>query len=149
MLKIRLARRGAVHRPFYRVVVNNSTLTPDARNVEEIGIYDPRQSPAVLMLDVEKAEGWIKKGAIPSPRVKAFIKRVKTKGQSPARSAAPRTETAPAGEAPAEAPAPAEPVAGTAPEPAAATPEAAPPETPPEPKADEAGQAAGDEEKSS
>ena len=77
MLRIRLARRGSIHRPFYRVVVNDSALTPDARNVEEIGFYDPRQNPTVLKLDVAKAEGWIKKGAVPSPRVKSFIKRAK------------------------------------------------------------------------
>ena len=83
MLRIRLARRGATHRPFYRVVVNDSALTPDARNVEELGFYDPRQNPAVLKLDVAKAEEWIKKGAVPSPRVKSFIKQAK-KQEKPA-----------------------------------------------------------------
>lgn len=108
MLRIRLARRGAVHRPFYRVVVNDSALTPDSRNVEEIGYYDPRQSPPVLELDVEKAEGWIKKGAIPSPRVRAFIKKVKARPQAPE---AARREAAPAeagGKAPAESAGPPE-----------------------------------------
>ena len=82
MLRIRLARRGATHRPFYRVVVNDSRRTPEARNVEEIGYYDPRQDPAVLKLDVEKAEKWISKGAIPSPRVRAFIKKARTQALS-------------------------------------------------------------------
>ncbi|HXI03374.1 MAG TPA: 30S ribosomal protein S16 [Candidatus Saccharimonadales bacterium] len=82
MLRIRLARRGATHRPFYRVVVNDSRSTPDARNVAELGFYDPRKSPAVLELDVEKTEDWIRKGAVPSPRVRAFLKQARTRPQS-------------------------------------------------------------------
>ena len=84
MLKIRLARRGSTHRPFYRVVVNDSSRTPDSRNVAELGYYDPRKEPPVLDLDVEKAEEWIRKGARPSPRVRAFIKKAKAKTKSPA-----------------------------------------------------------------
>jgi small subunit ribosomal protein S16 len=81
VLKIRLARRGSTHRPFYRVVVNDSSMTPDARNVEELGYYDPRKDPAVFELNVEKAEEWIRKGAVPSPRVRAFIKKAKAKAK--------------------------------------------------------------------
>lgn len=77
MLRIRLARRGAVHRPFYRVVVNDSARTPDARNVEELGFYDPRQTPPAQRLDVAKTEEWIRKGAVPSPRILTMLKKAK------------------------------------------------------------------------
>lgn len=77
MLRIRLARRGATHRPFYRVVVNDSLRSPGARSVDELGYYDPTKKPAVLKLDVAKAEEWIRKGAVPSPRVNAFIKKAR------------------------------------------------------------------------
>lgn len=77
MLKIRLAKRGATHRPFYRVVVNDSARIPAARNIAEIGFYDPRRSPALLEIDVAKADAWISKGAVPSPRVKAFIRKLR------------------------------------------------------------------------
>jgi len=77
VLRIRLARRGATHRPFYRVVVNDSLKNPGARSVDELGFYDPTKKPAVLRLDVAKADAWIRKGAVPSPRVNAFIKKAR------------------------------------------------------------------------
>jgi small subunit ribosomal protein S16 len=83
VLRIRLARRGAVHRPFYRVVVNDSARTPAARNVEELGFYDPRKTPPVLRLDVARTEAWIEKGAVPSPRILSMLKKAKT-GQTSA-----------------------------------------------------------------
>ena len=77
VLRIRLARMGSTHRPFYRFVVNDSTRRPSARNVDELGFFDPMRSPKVLKLDVVKAEHWISKGAVPSERVAAFIKQAK------------------------------------------------------------------------
>lgn len=77
VLRIRLARRGSTHRPFYRFVVNDSTRRPSARNVDELGFFDPMKTPKALKLDVVRAEEWIRKGAVPSDRVAAFIKQVK------------------------------------------------------------------------
>jgi small subunit ribosomal protein S16 len=77
VLTIRLARRGSTHRPFYRFVVSDSRKTPTARAVETLGYYDPMRKPSQFEIDVERAEEWIKKGAIPSDRVRAFINRAK------------------------------------------------------------------------
>lgn len=77
MLRIRLARMGSTHRPFHRFVVSDSTRRPEARNVDELGMYDPRKNPPVLKLDVAKAEEWIRKGAVASDRVIAFLKKAK------------------------------------------------------------------------
>jgi len=77
VLRIRLARMGSTHRPFHRFVVNDSTRRPEARNVDELGMYDPRKKPPVLKLDVAKAEEWIRKGAVASDRVIAFLKKAK------------------------------------------------------------------------
>ena len=77
MLRIRLARKGSTHRPFYRFVVNDSTKRPSARNVDELGFFDPMRTPKLLKLDVVRAEEWIRKGAVPSERVAAFIKQAK------------------------------------------------------------------------
>lgn len=77
MLRIRLARMGSTHRPFYRFVVNDSTKRPEGANIDELGFYDPRKKPTVLNLDVPRAEAWIKKGAVPSARVSAFMKKAK------------------------------------------------------------------------
>ncbi len=74
MLKIRLRRMGSAHRPFYRVVVSDSRRTPTAAAVEEIGTYDPRQSPAAISLDKEKLNYWVDRGAQLSPTVKRLAK---------------------------------------------------------------------------
>lgn len=73
-VKIRLRRMGAKKAPFYRVVVADSRFPRDGRFIEEIGYYDPTKEPAVVNIDKEKAEEWIKKGAQPTDTVKRLLK---------------------------------------------------------------------------
>lgn len=73
-VKIRLRRMGAKKTPFYRVVVADSRFPRDGRFIEEIGYYDPTKEPAVVNIDKEKAEEWIKKGAQPTDTVKRLLK---------------------------------------------------------------------------
>ncbi len=73
-VKIRLRRMGAKQAPFYRVVVADSRFPRDGRFIEEIGYYDPTKEPAVVNIDKEKAEEWIKKGAQPTDTVKRLLK---------------------------------------------------------------------------
>jgi len=80
VLRIRLSRRGAIHRPFYRFVVSDSRKTPKAAAVDTLGFYDPTKRPVLFELDVARAEEWIKKGAIPSGRMRAFLEKAKKKG---------------------------------------------------------------------
>ncbi len=75
MLSIRLRRTGATKRPHYRVVVADSRATRDGRFVEVLGHYDPRKDPAVVKIDVERANYWLGKGARPSDTVKSLLKR--------------------------------------------------------------------------
>ena len=56
MVKIRLRRMGAKKAPFYRIVVADSRYPRDGRFIEEIGTYDPRQEPAAIQVDVERAQ---------------------------------------------------------------------------------------------
>lgn len=74
-LKIRLKRMGAKKAPFYRVVVADSRSPRDGRFIEELGYYDPMKNPAVIKLDVEKANEWIKNGAQPTETVRVLIKK--------------------------------------------------------------------------
>ena len=76
MVKIRLRRMGAKKAPFYRVVVADSRYPRDGRFIEEIGTYDPRQNPAAVNIDVERAQAWIKTGAQPTDTVRALLKKV-------------------------------------------------------------------------
>ena len=73
-VKIRLRRMGAKRAPFYRVVVADSRYPRDGRFIEEIGYYDPTQEPAVVKIDMDKANEWIKKGAQPTDTVKRLMK---------------------------------------------------------------------------
>ena len=75
MVKIRLRRMGARNNPFYRVVVADSRSPRNGRFIEEIGYYDPKSDPAVIKIDTEKAEEWIKKGAQPTDTVKRLLKK--------------------------------------------------------------------------
>ncbi len=74
-VKIRLRRMGAKKAPFYRVVVADSRFPRDGRFIEEIGYYDPTKEPAVVKIDAEKAEKWIKNGAQPTDTVKKLLKK--------------------------------------------------------------------------
>ena len=75
MDKIRLRRMGAKKAPFYRVVVADSRYPRDGRFIEEIGTYDPRQEPAAINIDVERAQAWIKTGAQPTDTVRDLLKK--------------------------------------------------------------------------
>ena len=75
MVKIRLKRIGMKKMPFYRVVVADSRFPPDGRNIEEIGYYDPRQNPAVIHIDNERAQYWIKCGAQPTDTARVLLKK--------------------------------------------------------------------------
>ena len=75
MVKIRLRRMGAKKAPFYRVVVADSRYPRDGRFIEELGTYDPRQDPAAINIDVERAQAWIKTGAQPTDAVRDLLKK--------------------------------------------------------------------------
>ncbi len=72
-LKIRLTRLGDKKSPFYRVVVADSRSPRDGKFVEILGTYNPLTDPAEIKIDNEKAEKWIKSGAIPTDTVKDLL----------------------------------------------------------------------------
>ena len=74
-VKMRLKRMGAKKRPFYRIVVADSRAPRDGKFIEEIGYYNPIQTPAVVKIDEEKAQNWLNKGAIPTDTVRDLLSR--------------------------------------------------------------------------
>ena len=72
-VKIRLKRMGAKKAPFYRVVVADSRSPRDGRFIEEIGYYNPLETPAVVKIDEEKALNWLSTGAIPTDTVRDLL----------------------------------------------------------------------------
>ena len=66
MVKIRLQRHGKKGKPFYKIVVANSTDKRDGRFIENIGTYNPNTNPATIVLNVDSAVDWLEKGAQPT-----------------------------------------------------------------------------------
>lgn len=75
MVAIRLRRAGSKKRPFFRVVVTDSRAARDSSFVEILGHYNPRTKPAIVQVDKERVEHWIKQGAQPSDSVRTLIAR--------------------------------------------------------------------------
>lgn len=74
MLMIRLARFGAKKKPFYRVVVIEKEKARDGRNIEVVGHYNPRSTPAAVELNHPRIEHWRKVGAQMSGTVERLVK---------------------------------------------------------------------------
>ena len=75
-LKIRLTRGGAKKRPYYRIVVADARSPRDGRFIEKIGSYDPMKAKDAadrVVLDLEKVQAWLAKGAQPTDRVLRFL----------------------------------------------------------------------------
>ena len=75
MLTIRLSRVGTTKRPYYRVVVIESSAPRDGRCVELLGHHDVRAEPEVLTVDYDRVAYWRSKGAKPSDTVRTLLGR--------------------------------------------------------------------------
>ena len=82
-VKIRMTRMGRRHRPFFRINVIDSRSPRDGRVIEKLGQYDPieKNVEKQIILDKERIEYWLSKGAIPSDTVSEILLRngIKTK----------------------------------------------------------------------
>ncbi len=74
-VKIRLARRGAKKKPFYRIVAADSEFPRDGRFLETLGTYDPMVDPAVVTLKEDRIKYWMGEGARPTTTVKSLLKK--------------------------------------------------------------------------
>jgi small subunit ribosomal protein S16 len=71
--KIKLQRKGAKNKPFYRVVVQDESAARDGRVVEVLGQYNPLVEPSLFEVDKEKTLSWISKGAKPTEKVRILL----------------------------------------------------------------------------
>ena len=72
-VKIRLTRMGDKKAPFYRVVVADSKSPRDGKYIDLLGTYNPLTDPAEIKIDNEKAQKWLKNGALPTETAKALL----------------------------------------------------------------------------
>ncbi len=77
MLRVRLRKPGkSIKRRYHwKIVVIESTTARDGKFVKQVGHYDP--SRGLLKFDINAYEGWIKKGAQPTPTVASLFKKYK------------------------------------------------------------------------
>jgi len=87
MVKIRLLRAGATKRPFYRIVALDERRKRDGRALEFLGTYDPKGTPAVVNLQVDKVDAWVAKGAQLSETVRALVRQAREQAASAAPAA--------------------------------------------------------------
>jgi small subunit ribosomal protein S16 len=117
-VRVRLTRVGSKKNPIWRVVVADQRSPRDGRFIETIGHYNPQTDPSTILIDEERLEHWLARGAQPTGTVKQLMK-----AQAKGGGAAPASTTAASAAA---QPAPAEPEPEAVPdEPASADDEAA------------------------
>lgn len=71
MIKIRLQLLGAKKKPFYRIVATDKRVKLIGKPLEVVGHWNPAKK--MLVVDNEKIDGWVKKGAILTPAVKDLL----------------------------------------------------------------------------
>jgi small subunit ribosomal protein S16 len=73
LVKIRLKRMGTTKRPVYRLVVADSRSPRDGRFIESIGFYDPLPNPAVVSINADRVQLWLRRGARPSDSARQLL----------------------------------------------------------------------------
>ena len=65
---------GGKKNPNWRVVVADQRSPRDGRFIEAIGHYNPRTEPSTIVIDEERLEHWISRGAQPTGTVKKLMR---------------------------------------------------------------------------
>jgi len=66
---------GKKRQPSYRVVVVEAASKRDGKTLAEIGHFYPVVEPEELVIDVEAALAWLRKGAQPTPAARRLLSR--------------------------------------------------------------------------
>ena len=76
-VKLRLARLGRRHRPFFRINAVDGQTPRDGRVLEKLGHYDPLEKDATkqIVLKRERVEYWLNQGAVPTDTVSQILVR--------------------------------------------------------------------------
>ncbi len=88
-VKIRLSRGGTKKRPYYYIVVADSTSPRDGRYIEQIGTHNPllpKDHADRVKLNVERVQHWLSVGAQPSDTVSELLQQVEKAQASAAKA---------------------------------------------------------------
>jgi small subunit ribosomal protein S16 len=75
LVAMRLARIGSKKRPYYRIVVIDKRRARNGRFLEVIGQYNPISSTTQIVINPERAQYWLSKGAEPSETVRSLLRK--------------------------------------------------------------------------
>jgi small subunit ribosomal protein S16 len=73
-VRVRLTRVGSKKNPIWRVVVTDQRSPRDGRFIETIGHYNPQTEPSTIVIDRERFDHWVARGAQASGTVKQLVK---------------------------------------------------------------------------
>jgi small subunit ribosomal protein S16 len=73
-VRVRLTRVGSKKNPIWRVVVADQRSPRDGRFIETIGHYNPQTEPSTIVVDEERYDHWVARGAQPTGTVKSIMR---------------------------------------------------------------------------
>jgi small subunit ribosomal protein S16 len=73
-VRVRLTRVGSKKNPIWRVVVSDQRAPRDGRFIETIGHYNPQTEPSTIVIDEERFQHWVSRGAQPTNTVKQLVR---------------------------------------------------------------------------
>ena len=73
-VRVRLTRVGGKKNPIWRVVVADQRSPRDGRFIETIGHYNPQTEPSTIVIDEERLDHWVARGAQPTGTVKQLMR---------------------------------------------------------------------------
>jgi small subunit ribosomal protein S16 len=75
---------GSRKNPVWRVVVADQRSPRDGRVIETIGRYNAQVEPSEIVLDEDRLQHWLARGAQPTNTVQKLIRAKKREQQTPA-----------------------------------------------------------------
>jgi small subunit ribosomal protein S16 len=75
---------GSRKNPVWRVVVADQRSPRDGRVIETIGRYNAQVEPSEIVLDEERLQHWLSRGAQPTNTVQKLIRAKQREQQTPA-----------------------------------------------------------------
>ena len=73
-VRVRLTRVGSRKNPHWRVVVADQRSPRDGRVIETLGRYNPQREPSEIVLDRERLDHWLARGAQPTNTVRNLMR---------------------------------------------------------------------------
>ena len=73
-VRVRLTRVGSKKNPVWRVVVADQRSPRDGRVIETIGRYNAQVEPSEIVLDDERLQHWLSRGAQPTNTVRKLMR---------------------------------------------------------------------------